>query len=229
MAFDRRHFLGGAAALSLSGLLPGQTRAAQDWPNRLVRIVVPYPPGGSSDIIARQVAPHLSDLLKQNVVVDNKPGANSNLGTGIVAQTNDEGHTLLLCDVGALAISPSVYTKLSFDPSKDLRAVSMLAYSPHVLAVHPSFPAKTLPEIVELSKKQRVGFAVSAIGSAPHLAAVAVINETLATTGAALIVRHVRGHQSNSDGRQWVNNTVDKLARGHMRTARSSAGGARVN
>jgi len=85
---------------------------------------------------------------------------------------------VLLCDVGALAISPSVYTKLSFDPSKDLRSVGMLAYSPHVLAVHPDVPAKTVPELVALSKKQRLNFAVTAIGSAPHLAAVAVQQAT---------------------------------------------------
>jgi len=111
-------------------------------------------------------------------VVENKPGANGNLGAGIVVQSAQEGHTVLLCDVGALAISPSVYTKLSFDPSRDLRAVGMLAYSPHVLAVHPDVPARTVPELVALSKKQRLNFAVTAIGSAPHLAAVAVQQAT---------------------------------------------------
>ncbi len=143
-----------------------------------MRIVVPYPPGGSSDIIARVIAPRLAEALKQTVVVENKPGANGNLGAGIVAQSAQEGHSVLLCDVGALAISPSVYTKLSFDPSKDLRAVGMLAYSPHVLAVHPDVPARTVPELVALSKKQRLNFAVTAIGSAPHLAAVAVQQAT---------------------------------------------------
>ncbi|WP_241116606.1 Bug family tripartite tricarboxylate transporter substrate binding protein, partial [Achromobacter xylosoxidans] len=151
---------------------------ADAWPTRPVRIVVPYPPGGSSDIIARVIAPRLAEALKQTVVVENKPGANGNLGAGIVVQSAQEGHTVLLCDVGALAISPSVYTKLSFDPSKDLRAVGMLAYSPHVLAVHPDVPAKTVPELVALSKKQRLNFAVTAIGSAPHLAAVAVQQAT---------------------------------------------------
>ena len=112
------------------------------------------------------------------MVVENKPGANGNLGAGLVVQSAAEGHTVLLCDVGALAISPSVYTKLSFDPSKDLRAVSMLAYSPHVLAVHPDVPAKTVQELVALSKQQRLNFAVTAIGSAPHLAAVAVQQAT---------------------------------------------------
>ncbi|VFR32292.1 putative exported protein [plant metagenome] len=176
MTLDRRQFLASSAALALSGLsLPLH---AQDWPTRPIRLVVPYPPGGSSDIIARLISEPLAAELKQTVVVENKPGANGNLGAGLVVQSASEGHSLLLCDVGALAISPSVYTKLTFDPSKDLRGVSMLAYSPHVLAVHPDFPAKTLAEIVELSKTRRVNFAVTAIGSAPHLAAVAVEQAT---------------------------------------------------
>ena len=174
---SKRQFLGGAAALCLSPWLPAWAQSG-DWPTRAVRIIVPYPPGGSSDIIARILAPRLADALKQTVVVENKPGANGNLGAGLVVQAAQEGHTVLLCDVGALAISPSVYTKLSFDPSKDLRAVGMLAYSPHVLAVHPDVPAKTVQELVALSKQQRLNFAVTAIGSAPHLAAVAVQQAT---------------------------------------------------
>ncbi|HEY9271780.1 MULTISPECIES: Bug family tripartite tricarboxylate transporter substrate binding protein [Achromobacter] len=174
---SKRQFLGGAAALCLSPWLPAWAQSG-DWPTRAVRIIVPYPPGGSSDIIARILAPRLAEALKQTVVVENKPGANGNLGAGLVVQAAQEGHTVLLCDVGALAISPSVYTKLSFDPSKDLRAVGMLAYSPHVLAVHPDVPAKTVQELVALSKQQRLNFAVTAIGSAPHLAAVAVQQAT---------------------------------------------------
>jgi len=159
-----------AAALLFTTVLPV---AAQSWPSKPIRIIVPYPPGGSSDIIARAISQPLSEALKQTVVVENKPGANGNTGTDLVAKAND-GHTLLLCDVGALAISPSVYTKLPFDPSKDLRGVTMLAYSPHLLVVHPSVPVNTLPELVALSKKQPLNFAVSAIGSAPHLAGIAV-------------------------------------------------------
>ncbi len=167
-----RWLCGTAAALAtLAGMAPA---AAQDkWPSKPIRIIVPYPPGGSSDIIARAISQPLSEALKQTVVVENKPGANGNTGTDFVAKAND-GHTLLLCDVGALAISPSVYTKLPFDPSKDLRGVTMLAYSPHLLVVHPSVPVNTLSELVALSKKQPLNFAVSAIGSAPHLAGIAV-------------------------------------------------------
>ena len=177
MTIDRRHFLAGTAAIIASASLP--LRAQQkNWPTRPVRLVVPYPPGGSSDIIARVISEPLSAALGQSVVVENKPGASGNVGAGMVVQSADEGHSLLLCDVGALAISPSVYKKLTFNPSKDLRGVSMLAYSPHVLAVHPDVKANTLEEIVEMSRKEQVNFAVTAIGSAPHLAAVEIQQAT---------------------------------------------------
>jgi len=167
-------------ALGLLALLSFMTAAqAQSWPNKPLRIVVPYPPGGSSDIIARAISQPLSETFKQSVIVENKPGANGNTGSDMVAKSTD-GHTLLLCDVGALAISPSVYTKLPFDPSKDLRGVTMLAYSPHLLVVHPSVPVNNLQELVQLSRQQDLNFAVSAIGSAPHLAGVAVEKATQA-------------------------------------------------
>ena len=165
-----------AAGLLCAAALPA---AAQGWPSKPIRIVVPYPPGGSSDIIARAISQPLSDALKQTVVVENKPGANGNTGTDFVAKAND-GHTILLCDVGALAITASVYAKLPFDPSKDLKGVTMLAYSPHLLVVHPSVPANNLKELVALSKKDKLNFAVTAIGSAPHLAGVAVEKATQA-------------------------------------------------
>jgi tripartite-type tricarboxylate transporter receptor subunit TctC len=153
----------------------------QNWPSKPIRIVVPYPPGGSSDIIARSIAQPLSEALKQSVIVENKAGANGNLGADYVAKSAPDGYTLLLCDTGALAISPSVYTKLPFDPSKDLRGVTMLAYSPHLLVVHPSVPASNLKELVALSKKTELNFAVTAMGSAPHLAGVAVERASGAT------------------------------------------------
>ncbi len=152
---------------------------AQDWPaGKPIRIVVPYTAGGSSDIIARAISQPLSDALKTTVIVENKPGANGNTGTDMVAKSPGDGLTLLLCDVGALAITPSVYTKLPFDPSKDLRGVTMLAYSPHLLVVHPSVPANNLKELVALSQQKKLDFAVTAMGSAPHLAGVAVEKAT---------------------------------------------------
>ncbi len=163
-----------AAALALCAATAAQ---AQQWPTKPLRIVVPYPPGGSSDIIARSISQPLSEALKTTVIIENKPGANGNTGTDFVAKSND-GHTLLLCDVGALAITASVYNRLPFNPSKDLKGATMLAYSPHLLVVHPSVQASNLKELVALSQKQKMDFAVTAIGSAPHVAGVAVEKAT---------------------------------------------------
>ena len=134
------HTLLGAAALCAGIGAFAQTAA---WPSKPIRIIVPYTPGGSSDIIARAISDPLSKALGQTVIVENKPGANGNTGTDFVAKATD-GHTFVLCDVGALSITPSVYAKLPFDPSKDLKGVTMLAYSPHLLVVHPSVPANNL-------------------------------------------------------------------------------------
>jgi tripartite-type tricarboxylate transporter receptor subunit TctC len=164
------------ASLAL-GLAPAAA-LAQAWPGKTIRIVVPYTPGGSSDIIARAIAQPLGEALRTTVIVENKSGANGNTGTDVVAKSPADGNTLLLCDVGALAITPSVYSKLPFDPAKDLRGVTMLAYSPHLLVVHPSVPVSNLKQLVALSQTTNLDFAVTAIGSAPHLAGVAIEKAT---------------------------------------------------
>jgi tripartite-type tricarboxylate transporter receptor subunit TctC len=173
MKLTRRHALVAAAGLAAPAVF-----AQSGWPNKPIRLVVPYPPGGSSDIIARLIGNDLADALKQPVLVDNRAGANGNVGADLVAKAAPDGYTLLLCDVGALAISPSVYTKLSFDPSKELRGVTMLAYSPHLLVVHPSVPANNLKELVALSKQKDLNFAISGTGGANHLAGVALQQAT---------------------------------------------------
>ena len=162
------------AFASLLASVPAARAQNSAWPTKPLRIIVPYTPGGSSDIIARVISGPLGDALGQTVVVENKPGANGNTGTDLVAKSPPDGYTILLCDVGALAITASVYDKLPFEPSKDLRGVAMLAYSPHMLVVHPSVPANNLKELVALSKTTKLNFAVTAIGSAPHMAGVAV-------------------------------------------------------
>jgi tripartite-type tricarboxylate transporter receptor subunit TctC len=178
----RRALALAATSLAIGGGLGLSTTVvqAQAWPGKTIRIIVPYTPGGSSDIIARSIAQPLQDALKQTVIVENKPGANGNTGTDFVAKSPGDGYTLLLCDVGALAITGSVYSKLPFDPGKDLKGVTMLAYSPHLLVVHPSVPANNLKELVALSQNGKLDFAVTAIGSAPHLAGVAVEKATKA-------------------------------------------------
>ena len=192
----RSRVLRSLLALTAASLLASPLLAAATWPSKPIRLVVPYPPGGSSDIIARSIGQLISQELKQTVVIENKPGANGNLGAEFVARAQPDGYTWLLCDLGALAISPAVYTKLSFDPSKDLRGAAMLAYSPHMLVVHPSVQARNLQELVALSKKQDLNFAVTANGSAPHLAGV----ELARITGAKWVyVPYKGGVQSVQD------------------------------
>ena len=163
-----RHFLL-AALLAASG-----TALAQAWPSKPIRIIVPYPPGGTSDILARAVGQKMSETYGQAVVVENKPGATGNIGADLVAKSPADGYTLLLADIGSLAIAPSVVAALPFDPVKDFAPVIMVAYSPHLLVVHPSVPAKDARELVALAKAKpdSLNFAVSGIGGANHLAGI---------------------------------------------------------
>lgn len=174
----RRAALATLAATGAAGLHAAPAAPAKvDFGGKPLKIIVPFTAGGSSDIIARAISVPLGEALGTSVVVENKVGANGNIGADFVAKSPADGHTLLLCDVRALAISPSFY-KLPFNPAKDLQGVAMLAYSPHLLVVHPSVPANTLKELVELSKKKNLSFAVTALGSAPHLAGVQVAERT---------------------------------------------------
>jgi tripartite-type tricarboxylate transporter receptor subunit TctC len=148
--------------------------AAQTWPTKPVRVIVPYPPGGTSDILARALGPGMQAALGQPWVVENKPGATGNVGADLVAKSPADGYTLLLADIGSLAISPSVFKDLPFDPVRDFAPVVMVAYSPHLLVVHPSVAAKDPKELVALarSKPDSLNFAVSGMGGANHLAGI---------------------------------------------------------
>jgi tripartite-type tricarboxylate transporter receptor subunit TctC len=161
------------ALIAFTLLMPLQV-TAQAWPARPVHIVAPYPAGGTSDILARTLGQKLSERWGQPIIVDNKPGANGNVGADFVAKSPADGYTLLLCDVGALAISPSVYTSLAFDPNKDFAPVTMVAYSPHILAVNPDVPARSVKELIDLAKAKpgKLNYAASSVASAPHLAGV---------------------------------------------------------
>ena len=147
---------------------------AQSYPNKPIRIIVPYAAGGTSDILARQIGPKLTEAWGQPVIVENKPGANGNVGADFVAKSAADGYTLLLTDLGGLVISASVYPKLPFNPSKDFSPVVMVSYSPHVLAVHPSVKANNVKELIALAKANpgKLNFAISGIGGAPQLAGI---------------------------------------------------------
>ena len=161
-----------AAAIAACAVF-GATHA-QTFPSKPIRLVVPYAAGGTSDILARQIGPKLADAWGQPVVVENRTGANGNVGADFVAKSPADGYTLLLTDLGGLVISASVYLKLPFNPAQDFSPVVMVSYSPHVLAVHPSVKANSVKELIELAKAQpgKLNFAVSGIGGAPQLAGI---------------------------------------------------------
>jgi tripartite-type tricarboxylate transporter receptor subunit TctC len=158
-----------AAVAALAG-----AAGAQTYPSKPIRIIVPYAAGGTSDILARQVAPKLTEAWGQPVLVENKPGANGNVGADFVAKSAPDGYTMLLADIGALCISPSVFPHLPFDPTKDFSPIVMVSYSPHVLAVHPSVPVNSVQELIAYAKANpgKLNFAISGIGGAPHLAGI---------------------------------------------------------
>ena len=169
MKMPMRRALLAAVLLAVAGV-----GHAQSWPAKPIKIIVPYPPGGTSDILARALGPGITAALGQGVVVENKPGATGNVGADFVAKSPPDGYTLLLADIGSLAIGPSVFPTLPFDPVKDFAPVAMVAYSPHILAAHPSVPARDVKELIAYAKANpdKLNFAVSGIGGANHLAGI---------------------------------------------------------
>ena len=148
----RRHLLGAGSALALGGLLPAAASAQAAWPAKSVRFVVPFAPGGSSEIVARSTAAELSKTLGQSVFVDNKPGAAGNIAMQEVARAEDQ-HTLILGHIGTLAVNPYIFDKLPYDANKDFKPVSLLAKVPSLYVVHPDVPAKNLKEFIAYAKK----------------------------------------------------------------------------
>jgi tripartite-type tricarboxylate transporter receptor subunit TctC len=166
--------------LALAACIFGSPVFGQAYPAKPIRLIVPYAAGGTSDILARQIGPKLSEGWGQPVIVENKPGANGNVGADFVAKSAPDGYTLLLTDVGGLVISASVYPKLPFNPAQDFSPVVMVSYSPHVLAVHPSVKAANVKELVALAKASpgKLNFAISGIGGAPQLAGIEFAQRT---------------------------------------------------
>src|SRR5260221_10370672 len=127
---------------------------AQPYPSKPIRLIVPYAAGGTSDILARQIGPKLTDAWGQPVVIENKTGANGNVGADFVAKSAPDGYTLLLTDLGGLVISASVYPQLPFNPAKDFSPVVMVSYSPHVLSVDPTVAGKRGEEVIAMAQTQ---------------------------------------------------------------------------
>ena len=146
---------------------------AADYPNRVVTLVVPYPPGGGVDAMARVVAAKLSDAFKQQVIVDNKPGAGGTLGTRLVAHAAPDGYTLLLGHTGTISINPSLYVHAGYDPRKDFAPIGLVASMPVALIANPSFPAKSVADAIALAKKQpgKINLGTSALGTGGYMTA----------------------------------------------------------
>jgi tripartite-type tricarboxylate transporter receptor subunit TctC len=156
-----------AAALLLSGAVPA---LGQGYPTRPVRVVVGFPAGGPTDIIARIVAQKLSESLGRQFYVENLPGAGSNIASGQVAHATPDGYTIMAISTGFM-VNPSLYAKVPYDPIKDFSAVTLVAASPNVVVVNPQVPAKTLPELVQLIRDNpgKYSYAGPGIGSTPQL------------------------------------------------------------
>jgi len=146
--------------------------SAQTWPDKPVKLIVNFPPGGVADTLARNIGPALSEALKQPVVVENRPGANGSIGADVVAKSPPDGYTFLVTSGGAMTVDPFLYSNLPYDTQKDLAPVASLAIVRVFLIVHPSVPAKTLSEFVAYARANpgKLSYGSAGSGSSPHLA-----------------------------------------------------------
>ena len=169
---NARRLARGILAALVSTATFAAAAAEPAYPTRPVRFIVPFAPGGSTDTLARTLAQRLSDVLGQQVVVDNRSGGNGNIGTEIVARAAPDGHTIVLGYIANLGIGPSLYAKLPFDPVKDFAPITLLAVAPNILVAHPSVPVKNVRELVAYAKAnpQKVNYASAAVASLGHLA-----------------------------------------------------------
>lgn len=182
----------GVALLSAicAATLAAAAQAAETYPARPIRVIVPQSAGGSTDLAARMVTQRLDDVLKQPVVVDNRPGAGSINGTDIVAKAAPDGYTLLAV-AASFTITPSLRKRLPFDPGKDFVPITQLVILPHVLVVHPSVPAKNVKELIALAKSKpgELNCASSGVGTSTHLA----VEQFMYMTGTRMAVIPYKG------------------------------------
>lgn len=162
-----------AAASGLAAVLFTAHAFAQTYPNRPIRIVVPFPPGGTSDILARVIGQKLTEDWGQQVMTDNRAGASGNIASEFVAKSKPDGYTLYINTVGTHSINPAIFTKLPFDALRDFTPVTNLVWLPTVLLVHPSVPVKSVGELIALARKRpgQLHYSSAGSGSQPHLTA----------------------------------------------------------
>ncbi len=143
----------------------------QTYPERPIRLMVPYPPGGTADLLARVMGQKIADNWSRSVVIDNRGGAGGNIATEMVARAEPDGYTLLLCNAPVLAINPALYKRVPFDPVRDFAPVSPIAEVPLFLVVHPAFPARNVEEFIAHVRRGPINYASGSVGSTTHLAA----------------------------------------------------------
>jgi tripartite-type tricarboxylate transporter receptor subunit TctC len=167
MTISRRNLLLAAGLTPAALAFPRAAFAA--YPDHPIRLVVPFAAGGNADAVGRIVAEEMHKALGQPVVVDNRGGAGGSIGAEAVAKADPDGYTLLVASNGPMTVNPFVQAKLGYDPLKDFAPVALTSYVPHCLTVHPNVAAKTMPELIALSKSKPVNIATSGVGSAGHL------------------------------------------------------------
>ncbi|ODT15139.1 MAG: LacI family transcriptional regulator [Kaistia sp. SCN 65-12] len=170
-------------AIVLAALV-GLPAHAADFPDKPITVIVPFPPGGSSDVTARLVAKKMAERVGQSVVIDNKGGANGSIGATALKQAKPDGYTILVGSIGVFAINPALFKDLRYDPMQDFDLLSVAVRTPNVLVATPNFPANTVAELVDYLKKNpnKVTFASSGTGSSDHLTAALFLQKT-GTTG----------------------------------------------
>jgi tripartite-type tricarboxylate transporter receptor subunit TctC len=201
-----RSILATLAVAALGALAPGLAWP-QAYPAKPVRLIVPFPPGGSTDIVARIVAQKLGERLGQQVVVENRGGAGGTIGTEVVAKSTPDGYTLGVASTSTHAVAPSVYAKLGYDPVKDFAPISLVAVSPYLLVVHPDVQVKSLQEFVAYVKARpgKLNYASAGTGSTTHLAM-----EMLKSAGGLYIV-HIPYNGNGPAGTAVIAGQVEAL------------------
>ena len=181
MPISRRRLIISLGLSPAATLLPRTAFAA--YPDRPIHLIVPFAPGGNADIVGRLVGERISNALGQPVVVDNRGGAGGSIGAEAVARATADGYTLFVGSNGPLTVNPFVQAKLGYDPLKDFAAVALTSYVPHVIILNDKVEAKTLQELIALSKKQQISIATSGVGSATHM----TLERFKAATGANVV------------------------------------------
>jgi tripartite-type tricarboxylate transporter receptor subunit TctC len=181
MTISRRSLIASAAFGTAAGLLPRSAFAA--FPDRPIRLIVPFAAGGNADIVGRIVGERMSSALGQPVVVENRGGAGGSIGAEAVARATPDGYTLFVGSNGPLTVNPFVQAKLPYDPLKDFVAVALTSYVPHCIILANKVAAKTLPDLIAMSKKEQISIATSGVGSATHM----TLERFKAATGANVV------------------------------------------